>query len=138
MEFNVVDHGGRDDRLPFVWAHPLTSSIEAEDRHGVFDWSTARGDRRWIRYDARGHGRSTATRHAADYRWPNLAHDELELLDALDVDRVVLGGASMRSGWATAACSTVAAPIDAPPRTTRSTSRASSSSSWSCARFAHR
>ena len=100
LEFNVVDHGGRDDRLPFVWAHPLTSSIDAEDRHGVFDWSSARADRRWIRYDARGHGRSTATRHAADYRWPNLAHDQLELLDALDVDRVVLGGASM--GAATA------------------------------------
>lgn len=100
LEFNVVDSGGRDDRLPFVWGHPLTSSIAAEDRHGVFDWSSARRDRRWVRYDARGHGSSSHTRHAADYRWPNLAHDQLEILDALEIDRVVLGGASM--GAATA------------------------------------
>ena len=92
LEFNVVDSGGRHDRLPFLWAHPLTSSISAEDRHRVFDWSEVRGERRWIRYDARGHGASSATRHAADYRWPNLAHDQLELLDALEIDRVVLGG----------------------------------------------
>ena len=100
LEFNVIDSGGRHDRLPFVWAHPLTSSIAAEDRHGVFDWSEVRGERRWIRYDARGHGGSAQTRHAADYRWPNLAHDQLELMDTLEVDRVVLGGASM--GAATA------------------------------------
>ena len=100
LEFNVIDSGGRDDRLPFVWGHPLTSSIVAEDRHGVFDWSSARGERRWVRYDARGHGSSSATRHAGDYRWPNLAHDQLELMDTLEIDRVVLGGASM--GAATA------------------------------------
>jgi pimeloyl-ACP methyl ester carboxylesterase len=100
LHFNVADSGGRDDRLPFVWGHPLTSSMAAEDRHRVFDWSSSRGDRRWVRYDARGHGGSTATRHAGDYRWTNLAHDQLELLDTLEVDRVVLGGASM--GAATA------------------------------------
>ncbi len=108
LDFNVVDTGGRDDRLPFVWAHPLTSSMANEDRQGVFDWSPARADRRYVRYDARGHGRSSATRHAADYRWSNLAHDQLELLDALGVDRVVLGGASM--GAATALHATVAQP----------------------------
>jgi pimeloyl-ACP methyl ester carboxylesterase len=100
LEFNVVDSGGRDDRLPFVWGHPLTASIAAEDRHGVFDWTSACRDRRWVRYDARGHGRSSGTRHAADYRWPNLAHDQLELLDNLAIDRVVLGGASMGSATA--------------------------------------
>ncbi len=113
LEFNVVDSGGRTDALPFVWAHPLTSSVAAEDRHRVFDWSGVRGDRRWVRYDARGHGGSTATRHAADYRWSNLAHDQLELLDALEIDRVVLGGASM--GAATALHAAAAQPdrIDA-------------------------
>jgi 3-oxoadipate enol-lactonase len=108
LEVNLVDSGGRGDLLPFVWAHPLTSSVDAEDRHRVFDWSRARRDRRWVRYDARGHGGSTATRHAADYRWANLAHDQLELLDALDLDEVVLGGASM--GAATALHAAVAQP----------------------------
>jgi pimeloyl-ACP methyl ester carboxylesterase len=107
LEFNVVDSGG-DGGLPFLWAHPLTSSVAAEDRHRVFDWSASCGGRRWIRYDARGHGSSTATRHAADYRWANLAHDQLELLDALEVDRVVLGGASM--GAATALHAAAAQP----------------------------
>jgi pimeloyl-ACP methyl ester carboxylesterase len=100
VDFHVADSGGRDDRLPFVWGHPLTSSMAREDEHGIFDWSGARGERRMVRYDARGHGASTATRHAGDYRWSNLAHDQLELLDALAIDQVVLGGASM--GAATA------------------------------------
>ncbi len=113
LNVNVADSGGEDGRLPFVWAHPLTSSMAAEDRHGVFDWWSSAGGRRCVRYDARGHGASSATRHAADYRWPNLAHDQLELLDALGIDRVVLGGASM--GAATALHSAVAMPdrIDA-------------------------
>lgn len=108
LDLNVVDVGGADGKLPFVWGHPLTSSVDAEDRHGIFDWSAARADRRWVRYDARGHGRSTATRHAADYRWANLAHDQLELLDVLGIDRVVLGGASM--GAATALHAAAAQP----------------------------
>jgi 3-oxoadipate enol-lactonase len=113
LDFHVVDSGGGAERLPFVWAHPLTSSVEREDQHRVFDWSGAHHGRRWVRYDARGHGRSGATRHAADYRWANLAHDQLELLDALEIDRVVLGGASM--GAATALHAAAAQPdrIDA-------------------------
>ena len=100
VHFNLRDSGGGDGRLPFVWGHPLTSSMAREDEHGVFDWWSATEGRRTIRYDARGHGATTATRHAADYRWTNLAHDQMELLDTLEVDRVVLGGASM--GAATA------------------------------------
>jgi pimeloyl-ACP methyl ester carboxylesterase len=87
--------------------------MATEDRQGIFGWDGACADRRLVRYDARGHGGSTATRHAADYRWSNLAHDQLELLDALSIERVVLGGASM--GAATALHSAVAHPdrIDA-------------------------
>ena len=100
VRFNVRDSGGRHDQLPFVWGHPMTSSMAREDEHGIFDWWDGAGDRRAIRYDARGHGATSATRHAADYRWANLAHDQMELLDTLEVERVVLGGASM--GAATA------------------------------------
>lgn len=110
VRFNVRDSGRApgDDRVPFVWGHPLTSSMAREDEHGVFDWSEAAAGRRTIRYDARGHGATSATRHAADYRWSNLAHDQLELLDTIEVDRVVLGGASM--GAATALHSACARP----------------------------
>jgi 3-oxoadipate enol-lactonase len=108
VRFNVRDAGSADGRLPFVWGHPLTSSMAREDEHGVFDWWDGTEGRRTIRYDARGHGATSATRHAGDYRWSNLAHDQLELLDALEVDRVVLGGASM--GAATALHSACARP----------------------------
>lgn len=67
-----------------VAAHGLTSSRAADAAGGVFDWSpiTAAG-RRLVRYDARGHGRSTGRPVPADYGWSRLADDLLALLDVV-------------------------------------------------------
>lgn len=92
----VRDHPGRDGAgAPFVWAHGLGSSMAQEDAAGVFDWSSAVGGRRYVRFDARGHGRSDASSRADAYRWPVLARDLLGLLHALGIERAVLGGVSL-------------------------------------------
>jgi len=93
---------------PFLWGHGLLGSMAQEDDAGLFDWSSLGADVRWIRYDARGHGRSQVTPVVADYRWPNLGRDMLCLADALGVGRCVLGGVSM--GCATSLHAAVQAP----------------------------
>lgn len=71
-----------------------------EDDRGL--WSlggpVAAAGHELIRYDARGHGRSTGRDVADDYTWANLALDALELrtlLGGVDGSPWVLGGASM-------------------------------------------
>ncbi|MET9327292.1 alpha/beta hydrolase [Tsukamurella sp. NPDC003166] len=88
------DEGGR----PVVQLHGLTSS-RARDR--VLDLDLGRGlsGTRLLRYDARGHGRSTGRPVPADYRWPNLADDLLRLLDEwFPGERVHGVGPSMGTG----------------------------------------
>jgi pimeloyl-ACP methyl ester carboxylesterase len=69
-------------RPTVVQLHGLSSSRASEAAAGFFDWSpvTAAG-RRLVRYDARGHGRSTGRAEPADYAWSYLADDLLALLD---------------------------------------------------------
>lgn len=50
---------------------------------------------RTIAYDARGHGRSTPAPRPDAYGYERLAEDLKDVLDALDVPRAVLAGASM-------------------------------------------
>jgi len=50
---------------------------------------------RTIAYDARGHGRSTPAPRSDAYGYEQLADDLSAVLDALDVSRAVLAGASM-------------------------------------------
>ena len=72
------------DRPTVVQLHGLSSSRASEAAAGFFDWSpvTAAG-RRLIRFDARGHGRSTGRAEPADYDWAYLAGDLFALLDAI-------------------------------------------------------
>jgi 3-oxoadipate enol-lactonase len=98
---------------PFVWGHGLLSSMAQEDETGMFGWQGLSDAARMIRYDARGHGRSSATPDPEGYTWPSLAADMLGLLDALDIEQAVLGGASM-------GCSTaIYAALKAPQRVER-------------------
>lgn len=67
---------------PVVQLHGLTSS-RARDRLLGLDVIAGTTGHRLIRYDARGHGRSTGPRLPEAYRWPRLADDLLALLDHL-------------------------------------------------------
>jgi pimeloyl-ACP methyl ester carboxylesterase len=101
-----VDRGGSGQ--PLIWGHGLTSSMDLEGELLDFDWASIASHTDVIRYDARGHGRSTLTPELSDYSWQRLAEDQLALADALDVTTYIAGGASMGAG--TALHAAVAAP----------------------------
>jgi pimeloyl-ACP methyl ester carboxylesterase len=93
-----------------VYAHGLTQSRAAETSSAMFDWSpVAQAGRRLVRYDARGHGRSTGTPDPPGYAWPNLALDLLALLDELSPGAPV-GGIGSSMGTGTMLHAAVAAP----------------------------
>jgi pimeloyl-ACP methyl ester carboxylesterase len=91
-----------------IWGHGLTSSMDSEDQLDLFDWDAVRQASRLLRYDARGHGRSSSTDDPTGYSWRALAKDQLALADALDIGTYTAGGASM--GCATALHAAVIAP----------------------------
>lgn len=103
-----VRDGGAGPAL--LWAHGLLSSVEAEERGGA--WRRP-PPCRLLRYDARGHGRSSACARPEDARWDNLAQDMLALADAHQLAQFCAGGISM--GAATA----LHAALDAPQRVRR-------------------
>jgi pimeloyl-ACP methyl ester carboxylesterase len=79
-----------------VAAHGLTASRAVDDDRGVFDWSPLGTAGRLIRFDARGHGRSTGAPVPDDYTWRSLADDLLALVDEVSPDEPVDAvGASM-------------------------------------------
>jgi pimeloyl-ACP methyl ester carboxylesterase len=78
--------------IPVVLLHGLTAT-----RRYVVMGSRAleRSGHRVIAYDARGHGRSSPAPDPGAYGYDELAADLGAVLDALDVQRAVLAGASM-------------------------------------------
>ena len=104
MDLHVERSGGPGSGRPFVWAHGLTSSIEAEQVTGTFRWEGLDV----VRYDARGHGRSPAGPSPAEHEWSALAGDLLAVADGAGLDRFVAGGASM--GCATVLYAALRAP----------------------------
>jgi pimeloyl-ACP methyl ester carboxylesterase len=96
-----------DGSRTLVWGHGLLSDRASEDELGLFDWSALDGVR-LVRYDARGHGASSAPADPDELRWSALAQDMLAVGEAVGASRFVAGGASM--GCATALHAAVAAP----------------------------
>jgi pimeloyl-ACP methyl ester carboxylesterase len=77
---------------PVVLLHGLT----ATRRYVVMgSRSLQRGGHRVIAYDARGHGRSSPAPDASGYTYEQLALDLEAVLDAFELPRAVLAGASM-------------------------------------------
>ncbi|MBR7742539.1 alpha/beta hydrolase [Phycicoccus sp. BSK3Z-2] len=95
----TLDHDVAGDGGPLVvQLHGLTSSRDRDARIGL-DVSRAIGGHRILRYDARGHGRSTGTADPDRYRWDALAEDLLALLDDVAPGEQVHGvGPSMGTG----------------------------------------
>lgn len=76
LAVELSDEGGH----PVVQLHGLTSS-RARDRLLNLDLGRGLSGTRLLRYDARGHGKSTGRKVPEDYRWDRLAEDLLRLLD---------------------------------------------------------
>jgi len=100
-----IDVIGKGPR--FIWNHGLLSSRAFDHKIGLFEWESLQDILRIIRYDARGHGESEASYVQGDYEWSHLATDMIQIADAVEADRFILGGASM--GCGTALCATVSA-----------------------------
>lgn len=94
--------------MPLLWSHGLTHSQAYDAARGIFNFDSIDGRFRLIRYDARGHGRSTGTLLAEHYRWPALAEDMLAVADGWQLDAFVAGGVSM--GAASALFAALAEP----------------------------
>ena len=94
-----LDFDLRGDEGPaVVQLHGLTSSREREDLIAV-DLMGELGGCRVLRYDARGHGRSSGPDDAGSYGWPTLAADLVALLEHVFPGERVHGvGSSMGSG----------------------------------------
>lgn len=100
---HLRDEGPRDDPLPIVLVHGTSASL-----HTWEGWVRAlKGQRRVITFDLPGFGLTgpfAGQYTADDYRGDTYARFVLDLLDALKIDRVVLGGNSLGGevAWRTA------------------------------------
>ncbi|MGX9461733.1 alpha/beta fold hydrolase [Shewanella sp. A14] len=81
-----------------VWAHGLIGSIQSEDAIGLYAWHRFPKHLQLIRFDAVGHGLSTASESVKDYLWPRLAKDMMSVATHYRAPfPVILGGQSMGS-----------------------------------------
>jgi pimeloyl-ACP methyl ester carboxylesterase len=99
VEERVIENGrvtlGAEEAgagVPVVLLHGLTAT-----RRYVVMGSKAleRSEHRVIAYDARGHGRSSPAPDPGAYRYEDLGADLTAVLDAFEIERAVLAGASM-------------------------------------------
>jgi pimeloyl-ACP methyl ester carboxylesterase len=84
----------------FLWGHGLMANMESEDKFGLFKWDQFPKEYQLVRYDARGHGGTSASLSPDDYLWSNLAQDMLAIGCELSEGPFIAGGQSM--GCATA------------------------------------
>lgn len=87
-----------DGPVELVWGHGLGQTRVSDARTALVDWP--RVPARVLRYDARGHGRSTTTPELSGYTWDELARDQLALAEAAGFGPYVTAGASMGCGTA--------------------------------------
>jgi pimeloyl-ACP methyl ester carboxylesterase len=89
---------------PFLgYSHGLLLSRAAEDSLGLLDFDLLGAHRRLLRYDARGHGKSTGLTEPESYLWSNLADDLLAIAELGGDGPVDWAGGSMGTGtllWA--------------------------------------
>ncbi|WP_129841647.1 alpha/beta fold hydrolase [Streptomyces sp. RFCAC02] len=94
-----------------VHAHGMLLGRAAEDAMDLYSWDPVRAlpGRRFVRYDARGHGESTGRAENSDFTYPAVAQDLLDLIDRLSPGAPVTGmGASL--GAATVLTAAALAP----------------------------
>ncbi|MFJ8311586.1 MULTISPECIES: alpha/beta fold hydrolase [unclassified Streptomyces] len=107
-----LDYDDRGEGPLAVYAHGAPLSREAEAGLGMFGWGPVERlpGRRFVRYDARGHGASTGRPDPDDYRFEQLANDLVALLGHLGGEAPVTGmGSSL--GCATVLHAAVRQPL---------------------------
>lgn len=103
--------GCSDGKGPkFIWLHALTSSRARERQRGIYDWTRLTDELTVIRFDARGHGKSSGEPDERHYVWKQLAIDLSDVLATYSQEHVAVGGASM--GAATALWAALESPTN--------------------------
>ncbi|RIK07460.1 MAG: hypothetical protein DCC49_10055 [Acidobacteria bacterium] len=90
---------------PVVFCHGLAGHCERE-----LPWTRALAERgyRVVVYSARGHGKSSPLTNPDDYTFEAMRTDLARVMDALEIERAIVGGGSM--GAATTLSFTLSAP----------------------------
>lgn len=97
LDYHVTGPAGDPSAPAVVQLHGLMSDAQSNSDGGL-DLAAFLPGARVLRYDARGHGRSTGAPVVDDWLWPNLADDLLALLEHVFPDQPVHGiGPSMGS-----------------------------------------
>ncbi|PKR52957.1 alpha/beta hydrolase [Thalassospira marina] len=92
----IWTHEGNETGPTLIWAHGLMSDSYSLEQNGIYDFAPISAAGRLVRYDARGHGRSTANPFPERFSWPCLADDLLALARAASPNKPVIGmGCSM-------------------------------------------
>jgi pimeloyl-ACP methyl ester carboxylesterase len=93
-----LEHERSGSGPDLIWGHGLSMDRVSDAAMALLRWDAI--GMTVLRYDARGHGKSTSTPDLEGYSWAELARDQLALADALGIDRYVAAGASMGCGTA--------------------------------------
>ncbi|MGZ9897947.1 alpha/beta fold hydrolase [Shewanella gaetbuli] len=96
FDINNINYSQTGNGPAMIWSHGLLACMQSEDALGIFAWHRFPKSMSLLRFDAKGHGLTTASPSKLDYLWPNLA-EELHHLQqhCFKKDKVVLGGQSM-------------------------------------------
>lgn len=97
LDYDLSGPPADSTRPLVVQLHGLTSS-RARDAELGLDLAERVGVHPVLRYDARGHGRSTGEDDERSYQWPSLADDLMALLEAVPAGNVHGVGQSMGAG----------------------------------------
>lgn len=93
-----IDYEDHGDGPLAVYAHGALLSRNVEDAWGMLSWEGVKNlpGRRFVRYDARGHGASGGRPVPEELTWEHFAADLVKILGHLGGDRPVTGmGASL-------------------------------------------
>lgn len=76
---------------PFIWLHGMLNSVESDSLYSLIDLHKLSESAQVIRYDACG--KSTE----GDYKWDSMTRQLLDIVEANNFEKVVIGGTSMGS-----------------------------------------
>lgn len=111
----ALDSDLRGSGVPVVQSHGLSSSRRRDELQGL-DLTAGRDGLQVLRYDARGHGRSSGSADPAAYTWPALARDLLGLLDEKLPARTTQGRAVHGVGTSMGTATLITAAVAEPER----------------------
>jgi len=79
---------------PFIWLHGMLNSVESDSDYSLIDFESLQNQLSVVRYNYSDKSVN------GDYSWPALTDELINVLDAQEYDKVLMGGLSMGAGTA--------------------------------------